>query len=118
MSLGGSCPCCGVWFPFWRQRLRGASGLSGSATFESIAGNLLGPDGPYAIAITTTDHGAGMYLDVPLQPSGMHDASDRALRVELNRYSLRYRGYWAGVVLRQCFLGFWKNDPFSPGRKL
>ncbi len=35
-----------------------------------------------------------MYLDVLASRLGMHDASDEALRVELNRYSLKVQGCW------------------------
>ncbi|KAA1044125.1 alpha/beta hydrolase, partial [Pseudocitrobacter sp. 73] len=33
-----------------------------------------------------------MYLDVLASRLGMHDASDDALRIELNRYSLKTQG--------------------------
>ncbi len=58
-----------------------------------------------------------MYLDVLASRLGMHDASDEALRVELNRYSLKVQGYWADVVLRQCFPASGKRS-FQPGRRV
>jgi esterase FrsA len=42
-----------------------------------------------------------MYLDV-LASLGMHDASDEALRVELNRYSLKTQGCWDAGAQRRC----------------
>ncbi len=39
-----------------------------------------------------------MYLDVLASRLGMHDASDEALRVELNRYSLKTQG----LLGRRC----------------
>ena len=38
-----------------------------------------------------------MYLDVLASRLGMHDASDEALRVELNRYSLKCKGCWTSL---------------------
>ena len=59
-------------------------------------------------------HVPEMYLDVLASRLGMHDASDEALRVELNRYSLKTQG----LLRRRCptpmLSGFWKDDPFSP----
>jgi esterase FrsA len=46
----------------------------------------------------------------------MHDASDEALRVELNRYSLKTQGLLGRRCPTPMLSGFWKNDPFSPGR--
>jgi fermentation-respiration switch protein FrsA (DUF1100 family) len=44
-----------------------------------------------------------MYLDVLASRLGMHDASDEALRVELNRYSLKVQGLLGDAARRQCF---------------
>lgn len=112
MSPGGSYPCCGVWFPFWRQRC-GASGLSGSAAFESG-----GLPGPVVHALLSDPQRQStvpeMYLDVLASRLGMHDASDEALRVELNRYSLKVQGLLGRRCPTPMLSGFWKNDPFSP----
>jgi esterase FrsA len=50
-----------------------------------------------------------MYLDVLASRLGMHDASDEALRIELNRYSLKTQGFWAVAVRRRCFLASGKT---------
>lgn len=55
-----------------------------------------------------------MYLDVLASRTGMHDASDEALRVELNRYSLKVQGLLGRRCPTPMLSGFWKNDPFSP----
>ena len=55
-----------------------------------------------------------MYLDVLASRLGMHDASDEALRVELNRYSLEMQGLLGRRCPTPMLSGFWKNDPFSP----
>jgi len=55
-----------------------------------------------------------MYLDVLASRLGMHDASDDALRVELNRYSLKTQGLLGRRCPTPMLSGFWKNDPFSP----
>ncbi len=55
-----------------------------------------------------------MYLDVLASSLGMHDASDEALRVELNRYSLKTQGLLGRRCPTPMLSGFWKNDPFSP----
>jgi len=55
-----------------------------------------------------------MYLDVLASCLGMHDASDEALRVELNRYSLKTQGLLGRRCPTPMLSGFWKNDPFSP----
>ncbi len=44
-----------------------------------------------------------MYLDVLASRLGMHDASDQALRVELNRYSLKVQGLLGVAAQRQCY---------------
>ncbi len=44
----------------------------------------------------------------------MHDASDEALRVELNRYSLKVQGLLGRRCPTPMLSGYWKNDPFSP----
>ncbi|EZQ36960.1 hypothetical protein BX90_24905 [Escherichia coli O157: str. 2010EL-2045] len=48
------------------------------------------------------------------QMLGMHDASDEALRVELNRYSLKVQGLLGRRCPTPMLSGYWKNDPFSP----
>lgn len=55
-----------------------------------------------------------MYLDVLASRLGMHDASDDALRVELNRYSLKVQGLLGRRCPTSMLSGYWKNDPFSP----
>ncbi|XNM77552.1 alpha/beta hydrolase [Escherichia coli] len=45
-------------------------------------------------------------------------SSDEALRVELNRYSLKVQGLLDVAAQRRMLSGYWKNDPFSPGRGL
>ncbi|WP_265424958.1 alpha/beta hydrolase, partial [Klebsiella pneumoniae] len=55
-----------------------------------------------------------MYLDVLASRLGMHDASDEALRIELNRYSLKTQGLLGRRCPTPMMSGFWKNDPFSP----
>lgn len=55
-----------------------------------------------------------MYLDVLASRLGMHDASDEALRVELNRYSLKVQGLLGRRCPTPMLSGYWKNDPFSP----
>lgn len=55
-----------------------------------------------------------MYLDVLASRLGMHDASDDALRVELNRYSLKVQGLLGRRCPTPMLSGYWKNDPFSP----
>lgn len=55
-----------------------------------------------------------MYLDVMASRLGMHDASDEALRVELNRYSLKNQGLLGRRCPTPMLSGFWQNDPISP----
>ncbi|XTZ37554.1 esterase FrsA [Salmonella enterica] len=55
-----------------------------------------------------------MYLDVLASRLGMHDASDEALRIELNRYSLKVQGLLGRRCPTPMLSGFWQNDPFSP----
>ncbi len=55
-----------------------------------------------------------MYLDVLASRLGMHDASDEALRVELNRYSLKTQGLLGRRCPTPMLSGYWDNDPFSP----
>lgn len=55
-----------------------------------------------------------MYLDVLASRLGMHDASDDALRVELNRYSLKTQGLLGRRCPTPMLSGCWPNDPFSP----
>lgn len=55
-----------------------------------------------------------MYIDVLASRLGMQDASDRALGIELSRYSLKTQG----LLGRRCpvplLSAYWHNDPFSP----
>jgi len=55
-----------------------------------------------------------MYLDVLASRMGMADASDEALRVELNRYSLKTQGLLGRRCPTPLLSGFWTDDPFSP----
>jgi Dienelactone hydrolase and related enzymes len=55
-----------------------------------------------------------MYLDVLASRLGMHDASDEALRIELNRYSLKTQGLLGRRCPTPMLSGYWKDDPFSP----
>ena len=55
-----------------------------------------------------------MYLDVLASRLGMHDASDEALRIELNRYSLKTQGLLGRRCPTPMLSGYWQNDPFSP----
>lgn len=55
-----------------------------------------------------------MYLDVLASRLGMHDASNEALRVELNRYSLKTQGLLGRRCPTPVLSGYWQNDPFSP----
>ncbi|WP_054180541.1 esterase FrsA [Trabulsiella odontotermitis] len=55
-----------------------------------------------------------MYLDVLASRLGMHDASDDALRIELNRYSLKTQGLLGRRCPTPVLSGYWQNDPFSP----
>lgn len=56
----------------------------------------------------------GMYLDVLASRLGMYDASDEALCVELNRYSLKNQGLLGRRCPTPMLSGFWQNDPLSP----
>ena len=55
-----------------------------------------------------------MYMDVLASRLGMYDASDAALRVELNRYSLKTQGLLGRRCPTPMLSGFWQDDPFSP----
>ncbi|EJO9054877.1 esterase FrsA [Cronobacter sakazakii] len=55
-----------------------------------------------------------MYMDVLASRLGMYDASDNALRVELNRYSLKTQGLLGRRCPTPMLAGYWKNDIFSP----
>ncbi|WP_435929191.1 esterase FrsA [Dryocola sp. BD613] len=55
-----------------------------------------------------------MYIDVLASRLGMNDASDSALSVELNRYSLKTQGLLGRRCPTPMLSGFWANDPFSP----
>ncbi|EKK5270700.1 esterase FrsA [Cronobacter dublinensis] len=63
---------------------------------------------------TQQDRVPEMYMDVLASRLGMYDASDNALRVELNRYSLKTQGLLGRRCTTPMLAGFWKNDPFSP----
>lgn len=74
--------------------------------------------GPVVHSLMTNPQQLGrvpeMYLDVLASRLGMHDASDEALYVELNRYSLKTQGLLGRRCPTPMLSGFWKNDPFSP----
>ncbi|NIY48272.1 esterase FrsA [Cedecea colo] len=55
-----------------------------------------------------------MYIDVLASRLGMNDASDSALSVELNRYSLKTQGLLGRRCPTPMLSGFWANDLFSP----
>lgn len=55
-----------------------------------------------------------MYMDVLASRLGMASASDSALRVELNRYSLKTQGLLGRRTATPMLSGYWANDPFSP----
>lgn len=55
-----------------------------------------------------------MYIDVLASRLGMPDASDSALGVELNRYSLKTQGLLGRRCPTPLLSAYWKNDPFSP----
>lgn len=55
-----------------------------------------------------------MYMDVLASRLGMSTASDAALRVELNRYSLKTQGLLGRRCPTPMFSGYWPNEPFSP----
>jgi esterase FrsA len=99
-AVGRSYPGCRVRFPFWREYRR-PSGLSGAAALKAVA--CLGPV-VHGLLVDPLHQGRvpEMYLDVLASRLGMHDASDEALRVELNRYSLKTQGCWAAAVRRRC----------------
>lgn len=74
--------------------------------------------GPVVHALLTNPQQLGhvpeMYMDVFASRLGMHNASDEALYVELNRYSLKTQGLLGRRCPTPMLSGFWKNDPFSP----
>ncbi|WAT01305.1 esterase FrsA [Rouxiella chamberiensis] len=55
-----------------------------------------------------------MYMDVLASRIGMPYASNAALRVELNRYSLKMQGLLGRRTPVPMLSCFWENDPFSP----
>ncbi|MCX0498926.1 esterase FrsA [Erwinia billingiae] len=55
-----------------------------------------------------------MYMDVLASRLGMATASDSALRIELNRYSLKMQGLLGRRCPTPMLSGYWPNDPFSP----
>lgn len=55
-----------------------------------------------------------MYMDVLASRAGMATASDSALRVELNRYSLKLQGLLGRRCPTPMLSAYWSNDPFSP----
>ncbi|QKJ85981.1 esterase FrsA [Paramixta manurensis] len=55
-----------------------------------------------------------MYMDVLASRLGMATASDSALRIELNRYSLKTQGLLGRRTPTPMLAGFWRDDPFSP----
>jgi esterase FrsA len=74
--------------------------------------------GPVVHALMTNPQQLGripeMYMDVLASRLGMHDASDDALHVELNRYSLKTQGLLGRRCPTPMLSGYWKDDPFSP----
>ncbi len=55
-----------------------------------------------------------MYIDVLASRLGMQDASDAALGIELNRYSLKTQGLLGRRCPTPLLSAYWPNDPFSP----
>ncbi|CAM3813374.1 fermentation/respiration switch protein [Rouxiella silvae] len=55
-----------------------------------------------------------MYMDVLASRIGMPYASDAALKVELNRYSLKTQGLLGRRTPVPMLSCYWENDPFSP----
>ena len=55
-----------------------------------------------------------MYMDVLASRIGMNSASDAALKVELNRYSLKMQGLLGRRTPTPMLSGYWEQDPFSP----
>ncbi|EIC83871.1 esterase FrsA [Serratia sp. M24T3] len=55
-----------------------------------------------------------MYMDVLASRIGMPNASNEALRVELNRYSLKMQGLLGRRTPVPMLSAYWDNDPFSP----
>ncbi|MBP2169964.1 esterase FrsA [Erwinia toletana] len=55
-----------------------------------------------------------MYMDMLASRMGMANASDSALRTELNRYSLKMQGLLGRRTPTPMLSGYWDNDPFSP----
>ncbi len=92
---------------------RGPSGLPGAQRLKAVA--CLGPV-VHGLLVDPLHQGRvpEMYLDVLASRLGMHDASDEALRVELNRYSLKNQGLLGRRCPTPMLSGFWKDDPFSP----
>ncbi len=82
--------------PFWRQYC-GASRLPEPQRLKAVA--CLGPV-VHGLLVDPLHQGRvpEMYLDVLASRLGMHDASDEALRVELNRYSLKTGDCWDAVA--------------------
>lgn len=74
--------------------------------------------GPMVHALLTNPQGQGnipeMYLDVLASRLGMSNASDEALRMELNCYSLKTQGLLGRRCPTPMLSGYWDNDPFSP----
>ncbi len=59
-----------------------------------------------------------MYLDVLASRLGMHDASDEALRVELNRYSLKVQGLLGRHLPNANVIRLLEERSVQPGRGL
>lgn len=55
-----------------------------------------------------------MYMDVLASRIGMPYATNEALRVELNRYSLKMQGLLGRRTPVPMLSCYWDNDPFSP----
>ncbi|MGC6389718.1 esterase FrsA [Ewingella sp. S1.OA.A_B6] len=55
-----------------------------------------------------------MHMDVLASRLAMSNASDSALKTELNRYSLKTQGLLGRRTPTPMLAGYWENDPFSP----
>lgn len=102
----------GIWLLLWRQRCLRLAYLEASR-LKAVA--CLGPIVHHLLSDPARqDRVPDMYMDVLASRLGMYDASDSALRVELNRYSLKTQGLLGRRCPAPMLSGFWKNDPFSP----
>lgn len=60
------------------------------------------------------DHVPDMYMDVLASRMGMSNASDVALKMELNRYSLKIQGLLGRRCPTPMLSAYWDGDPLSP----